>query len=333
MKTATDPPPVPAFPTTPLTPAPEPVAGIDYPRTFPEFEALFPTEAHCWDYVFQLRWPEGFVCPQCRVREDPWITARGYMHCKRCQGETSVTAQTLFERTRRPLRDWFLAIWFVTNQKQGSSALGLQEALGLGSYQTAWTWLHKLRRAMAPPGRQGLTEAVEVDLLHVGGAEAGPPHPENNRPANILAGAEIRGRGLGRIRLLPLADIESETLNAAVRKMVAAGSLIHTDKRSPIKDLQALGYRHKVVDIHPQGAPAPELMPRAARIALLLRRWLLGTHHGGVQKKHLDYYLDEFTFRFNRRASQSRGLLFYRLMQQAVILDPMPLKKIVGGKK
>jgi len=111
----------------------QPVSGVDYPRTFQEFDAWFATEAYCRKYLIGLRWPSGFQCPRCGLREEPWVTARGYLHCKRCEDEISIIAGTLFERTRRPLRDRFFAIWFVTSQKQGASALGLQRVLGLGS--------------------------------------------------------------------------------------------------------------------------------------------------------------------------------------------------------
>ncbi|MEA1867287.1 MAG: IS1595 family transposase [Thermodesulfobacteriota bacterium] len=177
-----------------------PLAGIDYPQTFQEFDAWFATEDRCRDYLRRVRWPSGFQCPRCGSRSQPWITARGYLHCRTCQGEISVTAGTMFERLRKPLRDWFLAIWFVSSQKQGVSALGLQRVLGLVSYQTAWTWLHKLRRVMVRPGRDRLTGAVEVDETYVGGPEEGVHGRETEGKAIVVVAAEIRGRGTGRIR-------------------------------------------------------------------------------------------------------------------------------------
>lgn len=131
---------------------PEPVAGIDYPRNLQEFDRWFADEAACRSYVFRVRWPEGYQCFRCQSKAPPWITSRGYLHCRQCGGEISITAGTVFERTGKPLRVWFQAIWLVTSQKHGTSALGLQRVLGLGSYQTAWSWLHKLRRAMVRPG-------------------------------------------------------------------------------------------------------------------------------------------------------------------------------------
>ena len=144
-----------------------PVPGVDYPRSIQEFESLFPDEAACRAYLMRLRWPRGFRCPRCGSTKQPWLTERGLMHCGTCGRQASVTAGTVFEGTHKPLRSWFRAMWFVTSQKHGASALGLKRVLELGSYETAWTWLHKLRRAMVCPGRDRLTGAVEVDETYV----------------------------------------------------------------------------------------------------------------------------------------------------------------------
>ena len=178
-----------------------PVPGVDYPRTFQEFDVRFVSEEACREYLRRLRWPQGFQCPHCGVPGEPWMTARGVLHCRACQGQTSVTAGTVFEGTRKPLRTWFLAMWFVTSQKHGASALGLQRVLGLGSYQTAWAWLHKLRRAMVRPGRDRLTGPVEVDETYVGGPEEGVRGRETLDKTPVVIAAEARGRGIGRIRL------------------------------------------------------------------------------------------------------------------------------------
>lgn len=308
-----------------------PLAGIDYPQTFQEFDAWFATEDRCRDYLRRVRWPSGFQCPRCGSESQPWITARGYLHCRTCQGEISITAGTMFERLRKPLRDWFLAIWFVSSQKQGVSALGLQRVLGLGSYQTAWTWLHKLRRVMVRPGRDRLTGAVEVDETYVGGPEEGVHGRETEGKAIVVVAAEIRGRGTGRIRLKRVEDVSEESLLPFVRDAVEDGSIVQTDGWSGYNGLEKFGYMHKVTNIKRSGVQAHELLPRVHRVASLLKRWLLGTHQGGVQNRHLEYYLDEFTFRFNRRTSRSRGLLFYRVIQQAVSIPPTPCRDMVGG--
>src|SRR3990172_5233007 len=150
-----------------MEPGRQPAAGVDFPASFEQFEEWFASEAACRRYLAQIRWPSGVVCPRCLAHSTTWTTSRGLWHCRACQGQTSVTAGTVFERTRKPLRAWFLAMWFVTSQKHGASALGLQRVLGLGSYQTAWAWLHKLRRAMVRPGRDRLSHDVEVDETYV----------------------------------------------------------------------------------------------------------------------------------------------------------------------
>jgi len=259
------------------------------------------------------------------------VTARGVLHCRACDGETSLTAGTVFQDTRRPLRLWFLAMWFVTSQKNGVSALGLQRVLGLGSYETAWTWLHKLRRAMVRPGRDCLAGAVEVDETYVGGPEQGKSGRETETKAIVAVAAEKSGRGIGRIRLRRIKDVSADSLLPFIQGAVVPGSAIHTDGWSGYSGLAAAGYKHQITVISGGPELAHEVMPRVHTVASLLKRWLLGTHQGGTQHRYLDYYLDEFTFRFNRRRSQARGLLFHRLAQQAVAVGPAPYSAIIGS--
>ena len=312
---------------------PGPVAGIDYPRTYQEFERWFANETSCRNYLFQLRWPQGFNCPRCGSKRSPWVTARGYLHCSQCEGEISVTAGTIFERTRSPLKTWFAAMWFMTSQKHGASALGLQRMLGLGSYQTAWTWLHKLRRAMVRPGRERLHGRVEVDETYVGGSESGSKRGRGSEKKQIVVIAvEIHSpMGFGRIRMRRITDVKGVSLVPFVCDVVEQGSEILTDGWSGYNDLHKRGYKHSKTVLSDSGDPAHVAMPGVHRIASLLKRWLLGTHQGAVSGKHLDYYLDEYTFRFNRRASRSRGMLFYRLMEQTVATAPLPYRMLVQG--
>jgi transposase-like protein/predicted RNA-binding Zn-ribbon protein involved in translation (DUF1610 family) len=310
---------------------PRPVPGVVYPRTFQQFDELFADEAACRKYLVRLRWPQGFRCPNCGVSGEPWLTARGLMHCTACGRQASATAGTVFEGTHKPLRSWFLAMWFLTSQKHGASALGLKRILGLGSYETAWTWLHKLRRAMVRPGRDRLGGAVEVDETYVGGPEEGTHGRETDDKAIVAVAAQKRGPAIGRIRLRQIYDASAGSLTAFIQESIAPGSVVHTDGWMGYVGLEKLGYRHKVTILSRSRRNPHQLMPRVHRVASLLKRWLLGTHQGGVQAQHLEYYLDEFTFRFNRRASRSRGLLFYRLAEQAVATGPAPYQSLVGG--
>lgn len=309
-----------------------PIGGIDYPQTFQTMDEWFREEAACRNYIRKLRWPDGFLCPNCGTTEQPWEMAGNWMRCRKCRHETSLTAGTIFEGTRKPLRTWFLAMWFVTSQKNGVSALGLQRVLGLGSYETAWTWLHKLRRAMVRPGREVLSGAVEVDETYVGGIEEGKTGRQTEKKAIVLIAAEEKGRNVGRIRLSHVADVSENSLLPFVKGSVAVGSRVHTDGWLGYTGLKDAGYQHKVSYLSNSADPAHVVMPRVHLVASLLKRWLIGTHQGGVQRDQLGYYLDEFTFRFNRRRSKVRGLLFYRLVQQAVAVAPAPYRSIITGK-
>ena len=250
--------------------------------------------------------------------------------CASCKHDFSVTSGTLFADTHKPLRLWFEAIWDLTNQKSGASALGLQRVLGLGSYRTAWNWLHKLRRAMVRPGRDRLSGVVEVDEVFIGGSRQGKRGRGAEGKTLVLIAAQADGRKIGRIRMARIADASAESLLTALVQLVEPGTLIQTDGWSAYCGMSDLGYVHQV--IHHSDELGENLLPRINLTVSLLKRWLLGTHQGAVRSQHLDYYLDEFTFRFNRRTSKSRGLLFYRLLQQAVVLDPVRGKDLVGGR-
>jgi transposase-like protein len=206
---------------------PRPRAGIDYPATWQQFLAWFPEEATCRSYLERLRWPKGFVCPKCSATG--WRLTDGRWICGQCNRKTSVTAGTVFDKTRTPLTTWFAAVWYVTNQKNGVSALGLQRVLGLGSYQTAWTMLHKLRRAMVRPDRDRLSGVVEVDETFVGGEETGTRGRETNTKSVVAVAAEENGQGIGRIRLSRIADASADSLGPFVSEMIEPGSVVHTD--------------------------------------------------------------------------------------------------------
>jgi transposase-like protein len=302
----------------------------DYPATLRDLEARFGTEQSCRDYLLKLRWPEGFLCPRCQGMS-AWTTQRNLLVCSGCQYQASLTAGTIFQDTRKPLVLWFRAIWWLTAQKNGASAQGLQRVLGLGSYFTAWTWLHKLRRAMVRPGRDRLQGRVEVDETYVGGLEEGKRGRGIETKALVAVACEEDGKAIGRIRLRRIRDASAPALQAFIREAVEPGSVVHTHGWEGYTGLEARGYQHEVTVLRGSRQSGSELLPRVHRVASLLKRWLLGTHQGAVSVRHLDYYLDEFTFRFNRRRSRSRGKLFYRLLQQAVAVQPAPYKTLVRG--
>ena len=299
-----------------------------YPRALLELERRFSSEEACREFLAALRWPEGFVCPRCQGGTS-WAASRGRRVCAACGYQATVTAGTIFEGTRAALPVWFRAIWWMTSQKNGVSAMGLQRVLGLGSYETAWTWLHKLRRAMVRPGRDRLNWRVEVDETYLGGLEEGVRGRQTQRKALIVVAAQEDGKGIGRIRMRRVSDASADSLHPFVLESVESGSVVHTDGWDGYVGLEAQGYRHDVTVLRGRKESASDLLPRVHRVISLLKRWLLGTHQGAVSHEHLDYYLDEFTFRFNRRTSRSRGKLFYRLLQQAVAVDPVPYSKIV----
>lgn len=300
----------------------------DYPRTLMEFETRFSTEESCRDYLFQLRWPDGFACPRCS-HEKAWPIGSTLFQCAKCGYRTSVIAGTVFQDTKKPLQLWFRAIWHLTSQKYGANALGLQRVLGLGSYHIAWTWLHKLRRAMVRPGRDRLSGTVQVDEVYIGGAKPGKRGRGAAGKALVVAMVEVKESKIGRIRLRRIPDASGPSLEGAVEEGVELGSGVHTDGWGGYGQLSELGYVHKV--IREEAAVGRNLLPKVNRVVALLKRWLLGTYQGGIHLSHLDYYLDEFTFRFNRRASRSRGKLFYRLIQQAAAIKPVVANEIRGG--
>lgn len=300
----------------------------DYPRTLAEFEARFRSEQACREYLFQLRWREGFRCPRCGAAK-AWPLGSVLWQCAACDRQVSVTAGTIFQDTHTPLRVWFRAMWWVTAQKNGVSALGLQRVLGLGSYQTAWAWLHKLRRAMVRPGRDRLAGAVEVDETYLGGVEEGKRGRQTEKKALIVVAAQEEGRNIGRIRMRRIPDASAANLMPFVSDSIGPGSIVHTDGWLGYEPLERNGYRHRITFLRGQAKSPSDLLPRVHRVISLLKRWLLGTHQGAVSLEHLDYYLDEFTFRFNRRRSRSRGMLFFRLVQQAVAVEPTTYASIV----
>jgi len=305
---------------------------IDYPRNWKEFMDWFSDEDKCYDYLEKIRWIDGFICPSCGKKQEPYKTTRGRITCRSCLHQTSVTAGTIFHGTRTPLRIWFSAIWYVVNQKQGTNALGLQRVLGFKSYQTAWAMLHKFRRVMIRPHREKLSGLIEVDEFYLGRKEEEKKGRLVEKKSIVIVAVEMKNRkGLGRVRLKQIEDVSEESLIAFIQDVVEEGSTIKTDGWTGYHNVNKLEYNHEITVISSSPDPAHIAMPGVHLVASLIKRWLLGTHHGSYSKGQLDYYLDEFTFRFNRRTSKSRGLLFYRLIELAVSHETTPYHSLIKG--
>jgi transposase-like protein len=311
--------------------------GRHYPRSVGEFQAWFRTDADCLDYLEWVRWPGGFTCPSCGYAEG-WRLGDGRYECVGCHGRTSVTAGTIFDRTRTPLTVWFTACWLFATAKDGISALSLQQSLEIGSYQTAWAMLGRLRSVLVRPGRDRLAGRVEVDETYIGGEEPGL-RGGRARGKKVLTGIAVEvkePKGIGRCRMALLADGSSASLHPFVTGAVEPGATVITDAWMGYHGLAGLGYVHQRRSqraARARGDDPGELLPAVHRVASLAKRWLLSTHQGSAEEAHLQSYLDEFVFRFNRRRSRSRGLVFYRLLELAIAHDPVRYRNIVAGKR
>ena len=282
--------------------------------------------------MVSLRWLEGFRCPQCKGAKAVLVRATLFQCCGLPAPDLGHGGYN-FPGHAEAAGHVVSAMWYVTSQKNGASALGLQRVLGLGSYETAWTWLHKLRRAMIRPDRDRLSGWVEVDETMVGGLEEGVAGRETESKALVAIAAQADGPGTGRIRMQVIKDASAASLHSFVKDCIDPGSTIHTDGWQGYAGLETKGYQREITRLRGRRKEASKLMPRVHRVASLLKRWILGTHQGAVAPRHLPYYLDEFTFRFNRRRSKSRGKLFFRLMQQAVSTPPATYDTMVKRSK
>lgn len=301
-----------------------------YPKDFQEFLAQFKSEDDCWKYIFEIRWPNGFICSKCNGN-NYWLTEQKLMHCSNCEHQTSITKGTIFQGTRKPLLLWFHIIWWVVAQKTGASAYNLKDFMGFSSYETAWAWLHKLRRAMVRPERDKLVGEIEVDETYIGGKEIGKGKQGRGAETKtlVVVATECKGKQIGRVRFKCISEASGDNLLQFIEDNIGPGSTIITDGWRGYSSLsQSEKYKHEIKVISGSGQQAHELLPHVHMVDSLVKRWINGTHQGNVSSKHLPYYLDEFAFRFNRKLSTYRGKLFYRLIQQAVSTPPMPLKEI-----
>jgi len=308
---------------------------MHYPRSVGEFQSWFGTDEDCLDYLEWLRWPRGFVCPCCAYAGG-WEIADGRFKCAACGSRTSVTAGTLFDRRRTPLTVWFAACWMFASQKDGISAMNLARSLEIGSYQTAWAMLHRLRTVLVRPGRERLAGTVEVDETYIGGDELGLRGGRaKGKKALVGVAVEIKEpRGYGRCRMAILDDASGDSLLPFVTDHVEPGATVITDAWQGYRGLSALDYLHDRRSqraARARGEDPGELLPGVHLVASLAKRWLLGTHQGAVEEDHLGQYLNEFAFRFNRRRSRSRGLVFYRVLELAVAHDPVRYRQLVAN--
>lgn len=296
-----------------------------YPKDFQEFLAQFPDEKSCWQYLIDLRWPNGYVCSECQSTKY-WLTAKHKLHCSSCGSEFSITSGTIFQDSKKPLLLWFHIMWWVVAQKTGASAYNLKEFMGFGSYETAWQWLHKLRRAMVRSGREKLSGEVEVDETYIGGEEVGTGNQGRGADEKclVVVATECIGKQIGRVRFKIIQDASNKNLIQFIEENIEYGSKIVTDGWVGYLSLSNnQNYKHVQKIISGSGKQAHELLPHVHMVDSLVKRWINGTHQGKISQKYLEYYLDEFAFRFNRKLSNYRGKLFYRLVQQAVIIHPI----------
>jgi transposase-like protein len=300
---------------------------VERPGSLPAFEARFPDNEACARWLFEKRWPQGFRCPGCG-HDKGWELGRGTLlvECARCHRQTSVTAGTVLHRSHLPLKLWFLAAWLVATHRNGISARQLWLQLGLGSYKTAWLLLRKLRRAMVDPDREPLAGLVEVD-------ETSTPFRDRDEPVRpgrahegklLIAGAvEIVGKRPGRVRLAVIADYSAATLNAFVAGNVAAGSTVVSDGWSGYAALPDVKHEPTVIG----DTPAHLVLPWVHRVFANAKRWGLGVYHG-LRRQHLQTYLDEFVFRFNRRHNPAAA--FERLLGLSLTLQPATYRILIS---
>ena len=291
-----------------------------------EFEKMFTTEDQCLDYLKELRFPKGYSCRKCQHNEY-CLNNRGIMVCKNCKDELSITSGTIFHRSKLPLVVIFKALWWMVAQKNGVSAVGIQRVLGLGSYRTAWVWLHKFRRLMVFPGRNKLSGKIEVDETLVGGKRSGKRGRGAEGKSLVVIAVEIMEKGTGRVRMSLISDASKKSLKKFINENIETGSNLITDGWKGYTGISKSGYQHEIED-KTKLLDGEEILPNVHRIASLLKRWLLGTHQNYIGEEYLLYYLDEYTFRYNRRKSNSRGLLFQRLIEQGVLHEPVEYKSI-----
>ena len=303
----------------------------EYPDTIREFFQMFPDEESCLNYLIKLRWPEGYICHACEQATTPWLASRNRLVCSLCKEKIAITANTIFEKTRTPLTTWLEAAWHVTTAKNGLSAKTLETTIGT-SYHVAWMMLQRFRVAMVNAERTKLEGIVEIDETLVGGEEKGGKRGRGTNKELVVIAVEIKeGKGFGRTRMRHIPDASGDSLIPFIQDSVSPKATLVTDAWSGYNKITKHGYNREIQNISNSDDFAHVLMPGVHRLASLLKRWLLGTHQGAVSDMHLQSYLEEYTFRFNRRKSKSRGLVFKRLIEYSLATRPITQEDIKGG--
>jgi transposase-like protein len=308
------------------------MAGL--PGDLPGFLERFGSDAKCRAYLVRIRWPEGFRCEGCGHDRAYRHKKRLIEECRACGKQHSILAGTIFEQTKTGLAKWFLAIYLVTSSKGGISAMELKRQMGFGSYQTAWSWLHKIRKAMVRPEREPLAVRVEADETYLGGPRPGKSGRGAAGKIKVAGAVEsgrgrARGRRLGRLRLAVVPDVSSRSLGGFVAAAVTRSATVATDGWSGYGGLAAAGYAHQPLNLAASWGDAALRLPAIHLVFGLAKRWLLGTHHGAVSAKHLPAYLDEFVFRFNRRTAKNISHRFARVIEHAVRIQPTTYRQLV----
>jgi len=304
--------------------------AADFPTTLLEFEERFATEAACLAYVRAKKWPEGFRCAKCGGQKSWPLAGRRVEECAACGHQESVTVGTLFHQTRKPLRMWFRAITLWVTSKRGLSAKELSRQLGV-HYETAWHWCHRLRACVgATFGKDQLSGVVEVDETYIGGSDdrAHGGRSLAGRKALVAGAIEVRGKGMGRVRLEQLAGATSEKLKDFAVRNIEPHAVATTDGLAAYEGLPEVGIGHQQHVIGKDSKRAVKVLPRIHKPFSLFKRAVLGTFHGSVSHKHLPAYLNEFEFRFNRRNSASRWLLFDRVLGAAPGFSPPTIAQL-----
>lgn len=296
----------------------------DFPKNELDFDRRFNHEQACLDYLFQLRWPEGFICPKCGHTEY-WKSIRGLYLCRQCNHQQSVTAGTIFHSTKKPLTVWFKALWWFSTRKAGINAVALKESLGLGSYQTAWNWLQKLRTCTVFPDRETLLGQVEADEFYLGGVRNGKRGRGAENKTKVAIAVERRGQRLGRVRMQVIEDCSASQLIPFVQSNVVPNSRVATDGWKGYNGLDNAGYVHQKI-LSGQATNKESVLPGVHLVISLVKRVILGTFHGRLDEPYLQRYLNEYTFRFNRRTSKFVGKKFWRLMQRAA--NSLPITNV-----